>query len=290
MAWEFESLFDVEARGSGEWDLLSWMDEGAKREATAIRVGSMGYRTRTTVAGPRLEAEVYPVFGRSTEAVLRRAKKTNITTEKQARLNHERSLRHLVQLVDGNFSEKDIHLTLTYRNAPTYERAQKDVRNFLLKVKRLREKREMDALKYIYTIEGDEDGTKERIHIHLLMNGDMDREELERIWAKGYANADRLRPDENGLEAIARYIAKQQRNKRKWCASRNLKQPKSRTSDSKCSRTRVRRIAYDFRNEAKAEMEKLYPGYQFVKCSVRFSDVVDGAYIRCVMRKKGATP
>ena len=282
MSWEYADLFDVD-RDNGVPDFFKFR---FGEKATSIRVGQMGYRTRTTVAGPRLEAEVYPIFGRSTEAMLRRAKKTNITPERQARLNHERSLRHLVQLTDANFTEQDIHLTLTYRNAPDFKRAQKDMRNFLLKVKRIREKRNMPALKYIYTIEGDDDGKKERIHIHLLMNGDMDRGELERIWAKGYANADRLQPDENGLEAIARYIAKQQRNRRRWCASRNLKQPKSRTSDSRCTNARVKRIAYDMRNEAKAEMEKIYPGYQFVSCTVRYSDVVNGAYIRCVMRRR----
>ena len=298
MGWEFEALFDVvparaEADGLMDminWDLMNGAAGGNIRKETSLRVGQMGYRTRTTVAGPRLEAEVYPVFGRSTEAFLRRAKKTNVTTERQQRLNHERSVRHLIQLVDGNFTAQDIHLTLTYSQAPTYERAQKDMRNFLLKVKRIREKRGMSPLKYIYTIEGDEDGTKQRIHIHLLMNGDMDRDELEKIWAKGYANADRLRPDENGLEAIARYLVKQQRNRRKWCASRNLKQPKSRTSDSRLSNARVKRIAFDIQGEAKEQMEKVYPGYQFVKCTVRFSDVVNGAYIRCVMRKKEAMP
>jgi len=286
MGWEYEALFDIDGERRQDWSLMNWMDEGAKRAATEIRIGAMGYRTRTTTAGPRLEAEVYPIFGRSTEAMLRRAKKTNVTPEKQARLNHERSIRHLVQLADANFDERDIHLTLTYSAAPTYERAQKDMRNFCLRLKRLREKRGLSPLKYIYTIEGDEDGRRERIHIHMLLNGDMDREEIEKIWAKGYANADRLRPDENGLEAIARYITKQQKNRRKWCASRNLKQPKSRTSDSRCSRGQVKRIAFDIRNEAKAEMEKIYPGYCFVKCTVKYSDVIDGAYIRCVMRKK----
>ena len=283
MSWEFEDLFDVDAE-----ETFTWFGEDWGKGYSQIKIGRMGYRTRTTIAGPRLEAEVYPIFGRSTEAYLRRAKKTNVTPEKMARLNHERSTRHLVQLVDANFDERDVHVTLTYRQAPTFERAQKDMRNFLLKIKRLREKRGLPALKYIYTIEGDEDGTKQRIHIHLLMNGDMDRAEIERIWAKGYANADRLQPNENGLEAIARYIVKQQRNRRRWCASRNLKQPKSRTSDSRCSNARVKRIAMDIRNLAREEMEKIYPGYQFVNCIVRYSDVIDGAYIRCVMRKKEA--
>lgn len=284
MSWEYEALFDVPVTAS-QTDLTNWMDEDERKRLTNIQVGAMGYRTRTTVAGPRLEAEVYPIFGRDTSATLRRAKKTNVTPEKVQRLNRERSIRHLIQLADANFSEKDIHLTLTYRNAPTYERAKKDMRNFCLRLKRAREKAGLPELKYIYTIEGDDDGKKERIHIHMLTNGDMDRAEVERIWEKGWANADRLQPDENGLEAIARYLVKQQKNQKKWCASRNLKQPKSRTSDSRCSRGQVKRIAFDMRNEAKAQMEKIYPGYQFVSCQVRYSDIVDGAYIRCIMRR-----
>ena len=284
MSWEYEALFDVPVMAS-QADLMSWMEEGERKRLTNIRVGAMGYQTKTTVAGPRLEAEVYPIFGRDTVATLRRAKKTNVTPERVQRLNRERSIRHLIQLADANFSEKDIHLTLTYRNAPTYERARKDMRNFCLRLKRAREKAGLPELKYIYTIEGNEDGKKERIHIHMLTNGDMDREEIERIWEKGRANADRLQPDENGLEAIARYLVKQQKNKRKWCASRNLIQPKWRTSDSRCSRGQVKRIAFDIRNEAKVQMEKIYPGYQFVSCQVRYSDIVDGAYIRCVMRR-----
>ena len=284
MSWEYEALFDVPVTAS-QVNLMNWMEEGERKRLTNIRIGAMGYRTKTTIAGPRLEAEVYPIFGRSTEAVLRRAKKTNVTPEKVQRLNRERAVRHLIQLADANFGEQDIHLTLTYRNAPTYERARKDMRNFCLRLKRAREKAGLPELKYIYTIEGDDDGKKERIHIHMLTNGDMDRAEIERIWEKGWANADRLQPDENGLEAIARYLVKQQKNRKKWCASRNLKQPKSRTSDSRCSRGQVKRIAFDMKNEAKAQMEKIYPGYQFVSCQVRYSDIVDGAYIRCVMRR-----
>lgn len=284
MSWEYEALFDVPVTAS-QVNLMNWMEEGERKRLTNIRIGTMGYRTKTTIAGPRLEAEVYPIFGRSTEAMLRRAKKTNVTPEKVQRLNRERAVRHLIQLADANFGEQDIHLTLTYRNAPTYERARKDMRNFCLRLKRAREKAGLPELKYIYTIEGDDDGKKERIHIHMLTNGDMDRAEVERIWEKGWANADRLQPDENGLEAIARYLVKQQKNRKKWCASRNLKQPKSRTSDSRCSRGQVKRIAFDMRNEAKAQMEKIYPGYQFVSCQVRYSDIVDGAYIRCIMRR-----
>ena len=286
MSWEFEDLFDIDATRTvdlldGEWSNGYWRDIPSE-----IRVGRMGYRTRTIKAGPRLEVEIFPIFGRETAGRARKAKH-NLTPEAVQRNNEERSKRKLIQLIDANFDERDIHLTLTYLGTPPkYEQAQTDVKNFLRAVKRKREKAELEPLKYIYTIEGNDDGTRERIHVHMVINGGIDRAELEAIWGKGYANADHLQPNENGLEALARYITKQQKNRRKWARSRNLKKPKQRTSDTKVSNARVKRLAMDFPNSAKEIMEKLYPEYMHVKTVMRYSDVVDGAYIRCVMRKK----
>ena len=286
MAWEFEGLFDQVIEGGPEEQMSFW-----RSIPSDIRVGRMGYRTRTTKAGPRLEAEIYPMYGREKTGRLR-AEKKNMTPEKVTRLNMERSERHFILLVDGNFSEEDIHLTLTYKGeTPDYKRAKMDVRNFLDRVKRLRNRLGLEPVKYAGAIEGGADGTRERIHVHIVMNGGIDRETLETIWAKGYANADRLRPDENGLEAVARYIIKQSRTgkekfKKRWFASRNLKQPKTRTSDTKVTNAKVRKIAGDMLNEARAIMEKVYPGYEFTKCAVHGSDVVDGVYIRVVMRER----
>lgn len=288
MSWEFEALFDVNP-DRRETNLLdgTWDENGYWRDIpTQIRVGRMGYRTRTVKAGKRLEVEIYPIFGRE-DAERKRKAKQNVTPEKVQRMNEERSKRKLIQLIDANFDERDIHITLTYLGTPPkYEQAQTDVKNFLRAVKRRREKAGMEPLKYIYTIEGNDDGTRERIHVHMVMSGGMDREKLEEIWGKGYANADHLQPNENGLEALARYITKQQKNRRKWVRSRNLKRPKQRTSDTKVSNARVKRMVRDFPNSAKEIMEKLYPEYMHVKTTLRFSDVVDGAYVRCVMRRK----
>ena len=38
---------------------------------------------------------------------------------------------------------------------------------------------------------------------------------------------------------------------------------------------------------AKGQMEKLYPSYQFVECKVYYSDILDGVYIKVLMRKRG---
>jgi hypothetical protein len=256
----------------------------------------MGYRRRTTVSGPRIDAEVFPVFGRNQRGDLRRAK-SQITREAQKRANDERSRVHLIQLVEGNFTEKDISITLSYEGTPPEpERVDKDVRNFIARVKRARAKAGLSELKYIYAIGGDEmpaaGYSGKRPHVHMIMNGGIDRDMLEEIWKKGRANCDRLQPRDEGLGGIATYFTKQRQDRparigaKKWRGSRNLKQPVKRSRDARMPNGRVKRIARDFRNEAKEVMEKLYPGYKMQDCQVRYSDVIDGVYIRCVLRRR----
>jgi len=286
MGWEFEDLFNNKLTGDGSF----------LEEPSFIPIGKMGYRRRTTVSGPRIDAEVFPVFGRNQRGDLRRAK-SRITREAQQRANDERSRRHLIQLMEANFTEKDVAITLSYDGAaPDPERVDKDVRNFINRVKRLRAKRGLPELKYIYAIGGDEmpaaGYSGKRPHIHMIMNGGVGRDEIEAIWGKGYANADRLQPRSDGLGGIAVYFTKQKQDRpekagaKKWRGSRNLKQPIRRSRDARMPNSRVKRIALDFRNEAKEVMERLYPGYVFQDCQVRYSDVVDGVYIRCVMRRR----
>ena len=287
MGWKYEGLFETELVPEAE-DLSRYW----RPQPSIIPVGRMGYRRSIVLAGDRMECDIYPVFGRDDEQKARAAKK-NITPAKQKRLNDERARRRLIQLADANFTERDIHLTLTYRHEVNIDQCRKDLRNFLRRVKRYREKICLPELKYIYTIEGRREISQgagvNRIHIHMLMNGGVSRERLEELWEYGYANADRLQPTERGLEEIASYIIKEARHRdggRKWSASRNLTQPKRRTSDAKTSNRMVRMIAHDIRNEAKAEMEKLYPRYRFVDCKVFYSDQLDGVYIRVLMRRK----
>ena len=131
-------------------------------------------------------------------------------------------------------------------------------------------------------------------HFHVVMNGGLGRDVLERIWKKGIANTYRLQEYGNGLQGIANYLYKQNEraklrgeriNYKTWAGSRNLDPPKEHESDSKMSKSRIKRIAYDFKNSAKEIMERTYPGYVFENCVVYYSDVVDGVYIRAVLRR-----
>lgn len=287
MAWEYEGLFD--ALGStGSEDLIS---EYWKNQPTAIRVGSMGYRTKTIKAGTRLEAEVYPIYGREKQARLRAARK-NITPEKQQAQNIRRAKRRLILLLEANFrAEEDLHITLTYADAVSYKRCMKDLGNYFRKIRRLRKQRRLSDLKYLYAV-GHDQG--QRLHVHVIMNGGIAREELEKLWGKGYANGMVLQEYGSGLQGIANYLYKQnereriagnRRNLKSWVPSRNLVKPKEHTSDSKVSNRRVKIIAGGFAGDAKEVMEKIYPGYTLQDCKVYYSDVVDGVYIRCVMRQ-----
>ena len=285
MGWEYEDLFNNTRTGDG----------GFLEEPCFIPVGHMGYRRRTTISGPRIDAEVFPVFGRQMRGTLRRAKSQE-TAEAQKKANNERSRMRLIQLVEANFTDKDVALGLDYAGqAPTPERIDKDIRNFIERIKRRRNKRGLPELKYIYAIGGDEmpaaGYSGKRPHVHMIMNGGIDRDELEELWGQGRANCDRLQPRDEGLGGISVYFTKQMQDRapkkgvRKWRASKNLKKPVRRSRDAKLSNARVRRIAFDFGAEAKTVMEKLYPGYVLQDYIVKYSDIVPGVYIRCVLRK-----
>ena len=248
------------------------------------------------MSGPRIDAEVFPVFGRGVKTMLRKAKH-QITSQAQQKANDERSRIRLIQLVEENFTEADVALGLSYEGTPpTPERVDKDVRNFLDRVKRKRIREGLPELKYIYAIGGDEmpaaGYSGKRPHVHMIMNGGISRDDLEEMWGKGRANCDRLQPRDEGLGGIAVYFTKQKQDRapkkgvKKWRRSRNLVRPEPRATDAKMPNARVRRIAYDFENEAKTVMEKLYPGYQLQDVQVRYSDIVDGVYIRCVLRRR----
>lgn len=306
--WEYAALFDVPDKPTALEQAMRESDWWTRRGCD-LRVGQMGYRTTTTIAGDTLVAEIYPAWGRETRGQVRAAKK-NLTPERIRRYNTERAKFRLQLLMDQNFKAGDLNLTLTYTDVPEERNARKDVRNFLDRIRRTRERRGLPELKYIYSLEDERDGRKKQLHCHIVMNGGIDREEVEEIWrkgskARGFANCDNLQPDREGLRKLAFYIYDQNRGKeqskgkRHYSCSKNLTEPKTRNSMSKVSNAKVRRMARDFNAIAPAIMEKVYPGFQFVRglryqenesgtmseSCVRFSDYTDGVYIRVMMRR-----
>ena len=228
---------------------------------------------------------------------LRKAR-SNQTPDAQRKANIRRCQIRAIQIIEANFTKHDVALGLSYAGVcPDQDRIDKDIRNFVERVKRLRRKMGLPELKYFGSIGGDEMPSPgysgKRPHVHMFMSGGIDRDELERLWGHGTANCDRLQPNGNGLAAIAVYFTKQIYDRkakpgtRRWRASKNLIHPVPKSRDVKVTNARVRKIAYGFENEAKEIMEKLYPGYVYQDIEVKYSDYVPGVYIRCVLRKIG---
>ena len=191
-------------------------------------------------------------------------------------------------MINANFTNKDIALHMTYSNdhlPESPEQAQKDVRNFIRRVKTRLKKHGKDAkqFKYITVIEArGADGRKARIHHHLICSGMLSRDELESIWGKGWANADRLQADNNGYAALARYITKDPEGSKRWTSSMNLIKPKISVNDHKYSKRKVERLFKEFdRNE----IERIYKGYRFIDFTAEVNKVNDGIYLNFSMVK-----
>lgn len=223
----------------------------------------MPIREKRIYSGDMLEVEIYEISYK--ERAKSRKRKMRESTRAQKNLNEKNRKKHLARLINTNFTNKDIHLTLTYTQADlpdTQEQAEKDIRNFLRRVKRYRKKQQLRDLKYIAVIEWKgADGRARRVHHHIIMNGDMPRDEIERIWKAGRCNSSRLQPDQEGFAGLARYLSKTRKAGKRWMQSRNLEQPKIAINDWKYSRAQFARmipedIAENFQEYSISNYEK----------------------------------
>lgn len=246
----------------------------------------MPYREKKIYSGKMLEVEIYPITLQ--ERKQKRKKKEKESLPKQKNLNDKNARKHLIRLLNRNFTDKDIavHLTYTDKELPqTEEEARRDVGNYLRRIKHYRKKNGLEELKYIAVIEyKDQEENKKavRIHHHIIMSG-MDRDIAESLWKKGRANADRLKEDEFGYEALGRYISKDPKGSKRWTQSKNLKQPVIKVNDFKYTRRKVDLVARA--PEDRELFEKLYPGYIFNNCKVTVNDIYGSTHLNIKMRK-----
>lgn len=199
---------------------------------------------------PRTEAAEQAARGK-------RGKKRKVNAPKQKDLNDKNAKRYLVQLGNGNFHIGDLHTSCTYdaENLPeTVEEAENIVTNYLRRIAYRRKKLGLEPLKYILVTEYkySKDGQcLKRIHHHIIMNGGLDRDDVELMWTKdrinwkktkdpeyrasikqmGWVNADRLQMNENGIEGLCKYIVKDPQGKKRYSSSRNLDRPETTRED-----------------------------------------------------------
>ena len=243
------------------------------------------------------------------------------SSARQKNLNDKRSKRRFVQIANTNFGADDLHISATYneKHLPvTLEEAERNVHNFLNKVKRKMKRETGQDLKYMLvteytpedeeeqqlTLEGIEDKSTKavRIHRHIIINGGVSRDDLELMWSKtrinwkkakdpeyrknvdclGFVNCDRLQPNENGIEGLVNYINKRKKGCKKWSTSMNLKKPKVKKNDSKYSYRKVCTLAKT--PEDKDYWRKAYKGYEPTKIDFQYNDYT-GWSVYLKMRK-----
>ena len=205
------------------------------------------YREQMYKCGDYLDVQIYPVFGKQSN----RRKKYKPTSTIQQRLNQVNAENSFIRLVHSNFTPADLALDLTYNEKylpESMEEAEKHVRNFLRRVKRYLKANNLPELKYVCVTERSSSG---RVHHHLIVNGIIDRDTLEKLWGMGFANSQRLQFDEEGITAKVRYIIKNSRNekkppnKKRWSGSKNLVKPQPQERTGKISKRRAKLVVYD---------------------------------------------
>lgn len=243
------------------------------------------YRTKSFRSGTLLEIEAYPILP---ERQARTVKKMQPTSDAQKKLNQRNAEKRLLRLAETNFGENDYYFTGTIEgpDLPGWKDMQNLARNFLRRWNRAREKAGLENGKYIYVIEGHDDGDKKkRLHWHALLEGGLDRKAIKDLWDKGRSRVDELDArGPEGLMPLMKYLSKGPQGKRRWAASKNLKKPAVSWADRKINARTARKIA-DERAASSAALERLYPGYAVVDVEVRTNPYIPGCYIYARMRR-----
>ena len=223
--------------------------------------------------------------------------KTKESSQAQKNLNNKRSKRRFVQIANANFGEDDLHISATYNEEHlpmTLKEAEKNVHNYLDRVKRRMKRVTGQDLKYMlvteYTPDEEDEDKAVRIHHHIIINGGLSRDDLELMWSTtrinwnkandreyrkkidyiGFVNCDRLQPNENGIEGLVNYINKRKKGCKKWSTSMNLEKPKEKKNDHKYSFRKLRELAKT--PEDKEVWRKQYPGYEPTKIDFQYND------------------
>ena len=275
--------------------------------------GVDGVRTTTIRAGRSLEVMCCPIIKVGPEA--KRELKRRKSTPAMEKVNQRNTERHMMRLLEHNFTPEAVVFTLTYaypaedygfcnladlsdlywdRGLPwDVGRVKKDVRNWREKVKRRVVQcggKAEDVKWIIRTEEGKQppaEGLPPKYHVHGIIEGaGITRELVEELWPHGTVTTDPFRMTDDGPAQLARYLCKQKTGGRWWSHSRNLKEPPRTVSERKVSRRRLSRIAADVQRDGRETLEKLYPGYKLVEATAHYSDFAAGAYIYARMRRR----
>lgn len=293
--YDYEAAYSEQLTMIQEWSIENMF----RRDRKAL------YALKEIKAGDQFEVEIYPQFKNLSEVPKdgRRIVKDN---RAQSNLNDKNARKFVERKINANFGDNDIWMTTTYDDTHLppdgdMDAANKDMVRFINRVNYQRKKRGLPKAKWIYVTEYDKNASI-RWHHHIIMDGLLDMDIVERCWKKGRRNeVRRLKKDDNGLSGIANYIVKQKdrlKSEKRWHCSKGLmnpdikvvhsKQPEKGQGNYKPIRKYVDGMVKN-QNTIKEVLAKWYPEYDFTNAQVYYNDFNYMFYIHARMRKKKET-
>ena len=263
------------------------------------------YALKEITAGDQFEIEIYPQF-RSMDEVPpegRTIKKDNNKAQKN--LNDKNARKYVERLINENFSDRDIWMTLTYddEHLPPdgdVDAAIKNVQKYIRRINYQRKKRGLPNAKYVYVTAYNPDA-EIRWHHHIVMDGALDMETVESCWKQSSRNeVRRLQTDENGLSGMANYIVEEKNrvpSEKRWNSSQGLRDPRIKVVHSKRPAAGgsykkigsfVDKMVKD-RDSIPEILKKWYTDMDFTNAKVYYNDFNCMFYIHARMRKRRAT-
>ena len=233
----------------------------------------------------------------------RTIKKDNNKAQKN--LNDKNARKYVERLINENFSDRDIWMTLTYddEHLPPdgdVDAAIKNVQKYIRRINYQRKKRGLPNAKYVYVTAYNPDA-EIRWHHHIVMDGALDMETVESCWKQSSRNeVRRLQTDENGLSGMANYIVEEKNrvpSERRWNSSQGLRDPRIKVVHSKRPAAGgsykkigsfVDKMVKD-RDSIPEILKKWYPDMDFTNAKVYYNDFNCMFYIHARMRKRRST-
>ena len=258
------------------------------------------YALKEISSGEQFEVEIYPEFTKISDVPKEgRIKRDNSIAQKN--LNDKNAQKYVERLINENFGDSDLWITLTYgpgQEPQTWDEAIKNMQNYIDRINYRRKKRKLPIARYVYITEYAPE-EEIRWHHHLVMDGMLDMDTVEAAWKKSSRNeVRRIKKDEHGLSGMAIYITKdkhREKGERRWNCSKSLRKPRIRKVHSK--RPTATAGAYKpigkyvdgfvrDHNSIKEQMLKWYPDCDFTDSGVYYNDFNGMFYIKARMRRK----
>lgn len=144
----------------------------------------MPYIKKTVKAGRTMEVYKYHSYRYQSKSAAR-GRMFARTAEPQRKQNRKNAENRLRWKINANFKEGDYFITLTYKRElrpGTLKEAKAELGRFLRKVRREYRKHGKE-LRFISVSESGKNGG---IHHHLIVNGDIEANEIVRLWGFGH--------------------------------------------------------------------------------------------------------